>query len=368
MATDLAAKTARLISDFDAVLALVSYIEHELEKRIIARHGLTKIESLLPIASAYKNMIKRALPSNQRGRFSKLESLLATLRNDIDNGVRQIRNNMSGHLLQINVASIPDNWLFMGHSTFTILSQDIRAIDAEFRALDPLYPGCIQPPPVKPTYRAFWRRPDVLGSPSNVRGISMQVGLWTPDVVAVLPPGGPLDDASIRVLGLRLSIRQLVFIFLPFWGEGGLETIYERLLIEMSVNDLFSLEEAIFSGNTQSATPALVDVWAQSSPVHEGAALLAALRAQIPATVSRWRNSVRNKITAHMDPDIPAVDLETSRWPMQVHNLNTEVNRLCNILGAAARKDPRTLSFVNPALAVSHKSMQSQNIPRWVQT
>lgn len=136
----------------------------------------------------------------------------------------------------------------------------------------------------------------------------------------------------------------------------------------MSVNDLFSLEEAIFTGNAQSATPALVRVWAQSSPVHKGAALLASLRAQIPTTVNGWRNSVRNKITAHMDPDIPAADLETSRWPMQVHNLNTEVNRLCNILGAAARQDPRTLFFINPALTVSRKSIQSQSIPRWAQT
>ena len=79
MATDLRIKTARLISDFNAVLELANFIEHELEKRIIARHGLTKVESLLSIASTYKNDIKRSLPPDQKGKVSKLESMLASL-------------------------------------------------------------------------------------------------------------------------------------------------------------------------------------------------------------------------------------------------------------------------------------------------
>ena len=369
LATDLRIKTARLISDFNAVLELANFIEHELEKRIIARHGLTKVESLLSIASTYKNDIKRSLPPDQKGKVSKLESMLATLRNDIDSGIRNIRNNMAGHLLQMHLSSIPENWLFMGHSTFSILSQDLGDIDNEFQLLDPLYTGAIVPPPIKSAFKVFWRRPDILGSPSSTRAISMQVGLWTPDVVAVLPSEATkLDDTSIRVLGLRLSIRQLGFIFLPYWVEGGTETIYERLLIEMSVNDYFSLEEAIFTGNNRSSTPSLVNVWAQSSPVHRGAALLQFLRAQIPATVNGWRSSVRNKITAHMDPDTPASDLETANWPLQVYDLNTETNRLCNILGAAARLDARTFAFINPALTIAANSQQSNTVPRWADT
>ena len=272
---------------------------------------------------------------------------------------------MAGHLLQMHLSSIPKNWLFMGHNTFSILSQDLRDIDNEFQLLDPLYTGAIVPPPIKSAFKVFWRRPDILASPSSTRAISMQVGLWTPDVVAVLPSEATkLDDTSIRVLGLRLSIRQLGLIFLPYWVEGGTETIYERSLIEMSVNDYFSLEEAIFTGNNRSSTPSLVNVWAQSSPVHRGAALLQSLRAQIPATVNGWRSSVRNKITAHMDPDTPASDLETANWPLQVYDLNTETNRLCNILGAAARLDARTFAFINPALTIAANSQQSNTVPR----
>ena len=153
MATDLRIKLARLIGDFNAVLTLVSFIEHELEKRIIARHGLIKVESLLSIASMYKNDIKRALPPDQKGKIVKLESMLATLRNDVDGGIREIRNNMAGHLLQMQLSSVPDNWLFMGHSTFSILSQDIEGIESEFRLLDPLYTGAIVPPQVKSDFR-----------------------------------------------------------------------------------------------------------------------------------------------------------------------------------------------------------------------
>ena len=105
-----------------------------------------------------------------------------------------------------------------------------------------------------------------------------------------------LDDASIRVLGLRLSIRQLGFIFLPYWVEGGVETIYERLLIEMSVNDYFSLEEAIFTGNVRSSTPSLAHVWASSSPVHRGAGNI--LGSARPKSRYRQRNSFDNSSEA----------------------------------------------------------------------
>jgi hypothetical protein len=59
MPCDLHIKVPRLISDFRAVLALTEFIEHELEKRIVARLGLIKIDALIAIAGTCKNQIGR---------------------------------------------------------------------------------------------------------------------------------------------------------------------------------------------------------------------------------------------------------------------------------------------------------------------
>lgn len=44
MAKHLPGKVARLISDFLTIGELTKLIEHEMEKRIVARHGLVKLE------------------------------------------------------------------------------------------------------------------------------------------------------------------------------------------------------------------------------------------------------------------------------------------------------------------------------------
>jgi hypothetical protein len=77
MACDLNIKTARLISDFRAVFKLVEFIEHELEKRIVARLGLIKVEALIALAGAYKNEIKRNLGPSRAGAVYSIGSRAA---------------------------------------------------------------------------------------------------------------------------------------------------------------------------------------------------------------------------------------------------------------------------------------------------
>ncbi len=369
MPVDLNIKVTRLISDFRAVLALTEFIEHELEKRIIARLGLIKIEALIAIAGTYKNEIRRNLGVRGRTAVTNLETLVTRLRTDVDTGIGNIRNAMAGHLLQLNITEIPSHWLFMGHSTYTILAQDLDQIDLEFRQLDGAYPGAITPPPPDPAFLVGWRLPNVLGPPDALRVVTMQTGLWTPDVIAQVPGGGTFQDASRRVLGLRLSIRQLGFILQPFWCLGGPVSAYERLLIELSIVDFFALEEAIYSGNVRGGTPSLIHEWASATPPHAGAAYLTQFRGSLSALITGWRDNVRNKICAHMDPDIAAADLEVDRWPMNVPDFNAEVERLCRLLGAGARLDPRTRIFLAPALTVGNPGVpQPGGIPRWSET
>jgi len=369
MSIDLNIKAARLISDFRAVSALVEFIEHELEKRVIARLGLIKIEALASIAATYKNQIRNNLGPGRRQTVTRIEALLAQMRCDLETGIRAMRNVMGGHLLQLNTNEVQDHWLFMGHSTFTILSQDLDNIDAEFRALDPAYPGATTPPALDPELLTFWRSPEHLGPPDGVRVVNMQTGLWTPDVVAPVVRGQGFQGASVRVFGLRLSIRQEGLILLPFWLRGGAISTYERLLIELSVVDFFSLEEAIFDGNQRGATPSLVDEWASIAPPHQAARYLVQLRGRLSASRADWRDNVRDKICAHMDLEIPAADLEVERWPMAIPDFNAEMNRLCGLLAEAARLDSRTLAFIGPALPVGRLGTpQGQDILRWANT
>ncbi|MEH2485876.1 hypothetical protein [Bradyrhizobium sp. AZCC 2230] len=369
MAVDLNLKVARLIADFRSTLALIDFIQHELEKRIVARLGLIKIEALISLAGTYKNEVKRSLGPSGAAAVQALEVLLAQLRKDVDGGVRSVRNALVGHSLALNLREIPENWLFLGHSTFTILSQDLDRIDDEFAKLDPAYVKATQPSPLDPALLTFWSAPNVLGPVGAARVVTMPTGLWTPDVVAPVPGGTKLQDASIRVLGLRLSIRQAGLLFLPFWAIGGTVSTYERLLLELTVVDFFALEEAIYTGNVRGGTSSLVDEWASESPMHAGVAILSSMRAHASPSLSLWRDQVRNKICAHLDPDIPAADLEVDKWPMVVSDFNAEIERLCQLLGTAARQDVRTMIFVAPATPIKNGVVPPRvGAPTWNQT
>ena len=108
MGVDLGLKLSRLIGDFKAVLYLIDTIEHELEKRIVARAGLIKLEAFVSLAGAYKNELKSSSPATHSSLISSVEDKLQNLRKDIDGAVRPIRNAMAGHLLAIDAGKIPE--------------------------------------------------------------------------------------------------------------------------------------------------------------------------------------------------------------------------------------------------------------------
>ena len=217
MGVDLGLKISRLIGDFKAVLYLIDTIEHELEKRIIARTGLIKLEALISIVGAYKNQRKLSTPAPNPTLISSIEDKIRNLRKDIDGAVRPIRNAMVGHLIAIDAGLVPEYWLFTGNSTYQILLADLEALEDDFSVLDSAYIRAPAAPPFNQKFfRNYWRTAPRLGDPSIAREANIQVGLWTPDIV--LPAGveATSDPASIRVLGHRLSIRQLGLILEPF--------------------------------------------------------------------------------------------------------------------------------------------------------
>src|SRR5579872_5375734 len=243
MPTALNQKVAHLIRDFRAVHQLAELIEHELEKRIVARLGLIKIEALQSILGAYKNDIKRSNATAPRATVQDLEDQIRQLTKDVETGIRDARNANVGHSLALPVERIPEHWLFMGRSSFSILEQDLKDIETLLSRLDSAY-SPIALPPFDPAIIRTWSEPSGLGPKGVVRGAFIYAGPWTPDIISVFPGNTPFQDASIRVLGLRLMLRQIGLLMRPFWLEGGPVTVWERLLLELAMIDFFSLEEA----------------------------------------------------------------------------------------------------------------------------
>lgn len=366
MATDLNIKVAHLVRDFSAVRLLAEFIEHELEKRVVARLGLIKIEALNTVAGAYKNEIKRKATPDKAGAIKDLENLLTRLRVDVEGGIRDARNAQVGHSLGLPVERIPEHWLFMGHSTFAILEQDLGAIDAALRTLDSGYLGAQSIPALDSKLRDFWSAPKALGPANAIRTALVYAGPWTPDVVSLMPGGTAFQDASLRVIGLRLMLRQLGFLILPFWQAGGPVSVWERLLLELSIIDFFALEEAVFDGNVRGGTPSLVAEWSAGKPPHKGVAALQAARAGLSAGRIGWRDNVRNKVCAHMDPDVPASMLDVANWLLAPADLFAEIERLCGMVGSTARLDARTKYLTGPTLTCgSAQQIAGPRAPRW---
>jgi hypothetical protein len=80
------------------------------------------------------------------------------------------------------------------------------------------------------------------------RFAQVYAGPWTPDIMAMMPGGSQLQDASLRVMGLRLMIRQTGLLLVPFIQAGQQHGIWTRLLTELALIDFVSLEEAVFTG------------------------------------------------------------------------------------------------------------------------
>lgn len=203
----------------------------------------------------------------------------------------------------------------MGHSSFSILEEDLTEIEKLLSSLDSVYQPLVTPPALDSAVLDAWNAPDALGPRDTVRMARVYAGPWTPDIVALLPGNTSFQDASIRVMGLRLMIRQSGILMHPFWIAGGPIDIWERLLLELAIIDFFALEEAVFDGNLRGNTPSLLDEWSTDKTPHPGTGLLRASRANLSPVRIKWRDEVRNKVCAHMDLDVSASLLEVANWP-----------------------------------------------------
>ena len=158
---------------------------------------------------------------------------------DVDGGIRSARNAQVGHNLALSFGEIPEHWLFMEHSTFSILSQDIAEIEALNQSVDASYGVAAALLPPDPSLLPAWAHPKCSWSPRRdlfcanlCRSVASRRSLN-------LAGGHPMQDTSLRVLGLCIMMRQLGMVLVPIIASEGYGSVRTRLLHELAMIDLF---------------------------------------------------------------------------------------------------------------------------------
>ncbi|MBX9926520.1 MAG: hypothetical protein K2Y05_09190 [Hyphomicrobiaceae bacterium] len=352
MAKHLPGKTARLISDFLTIGRLVDVIEHELEKRIVARHGLVKLDALLNLVARLKNEVLACLPLKSKREIKLLEKYIDRLRKDLaDSDMETGRDAMAAHALHLDLRRIVDTWTCMNATTYGVLASDLQDIDSELLRLSRLHPTCLAYPgattwTIEPAWQTFWRHEQNLGDPKRPRLATVYPGLATAGMVAPLPGGHPAQDVTIRAVGLATFLRQ-EGILLQAVSRG---SEVERLFAEMIVNDYFALWELLFTSGVQNdhgnADLCVLEHWRLDK--FKGAACLANMHSQRHPAFESWRNDVRNKATAHVDADSDIWTADLNRWPMTVDDLIDEALRVIEAARRCAAMDVRSRFLFQP--------------------
>jgi hypothetical protein len=349
VAKHLAGKISRIVGDFLTIGELIHQVDHEMEKRVIARHGLVKLDALLSLAPRLKNQIRDALPPNSKKEVSILEDLLSRLRNDLAGSDMETgRDAMAAHALRLDPMRIVDTWKCMGEATFGVLAIDLAEIDRELSRLSAAHPNILQYPGasasfVDPVWRVFWRQEHVLGDPSRPRLANIYPGFTTADVVAPMPGGHPAQDVTIRASGLATFLRQ-IRMMLQAVGRG---SEVERLFAEMMVNDYCALWELLFVSGVQNehgqVDLCVLDHWRAEG--FEGADCLERLKGQPHPDSDRWRQEIRNRTSAHVDADADIWIADLKNWPMTIDAIINEALRVIEVLRQCASLDIRSKIF-----------------------
>jgi hypothetical protein len=349
VAKHLPGKIARIISDFLTIGGLIRLIEHEMEKKIVARHALVKLDALLNLIPRLKNDVRNSLPPGQKNAVEPLENFIKRLRKDLEGSEMETgRDALAAHSLRLDLMRIVDTWKCMGETTFGVLESDLREIDDALRGLSASYPQLLIYPgastfSLEQEWPEFWRHEENLGDPSRPRFANIYPGFATAGVVAPVPGGSAAQDATIRASGLATFMRQ-VRIMLQGVPRG---SEVERLFAEMMVNDYCALWELLFVTGVQNEHGAVdlcvLDHWC--AQCFEGATCLSLLKQSAHPGLNIWCEQVRNKSTAHVDAEVDIWKADLTHWPMTIDDLIDEALRVVEAVRKCAALDIRSKMF-----------------------
>lgn len=345
MAKHLPGKISKLISDFLTIVDLTELIQHEMEKRMVARHGLIKLDAILKLTPRHKNELKGLLP-NGAVAVKKLEAILAQLRKDYDgSGLATGRDAMSAHALNLDLQRIVDTWSFMNMTTFGVLASDLSDLDQEFSLLDQNYPKA-RSFRLEKEWQDDWATDALLGPPTRPRMAIIYGGLATAGIVSAIPGGTLVQDATIRVSGLMTFIHQLDRLIAPL----PLNCEARRILSEIYLIDFCAMWEALFTSGVKNEhgipVPSMLEQW--RADAWNGITELETLEQNPHPEFQIWRKEIRDRIAAHLDPDIDIWMIDMSRWPMKFEDLRNEAYRVINAIVSAARDEIRARVFFMP--------------------
>lgn len=353
MPVHLPGKVSRLIGDLRTIFALVDCIEHDMEKRIVARHVLVKIDALLLRLPELKNEIRDALPQPRRRAVAPLEALIKRLRNDYGGTeLSLVRDALEAHALKLDLEDINDAWRFMCATTFGVLASDIEDIEAEIaklRGTKHVHAGSAN---VDSGWCTLWRRDDWLGDPSAKRYVVIYPAIGTANVGAVLP-NHAVHDVTIRAAGLATYLRQVRILIEPTSPGSNAE----RVLAEIMVNDYCALWELLFDSNVANhygnQDDCVLDHWKKLPDPMDGAKCLAKLECEPNPYFNKWRSEVRDKVSAHVDPNEPIWATDLSHWPMTRTELIDEAGRVVSAAYHCALEDIRTKVLFMPPTQIN---------------
>jgi hypothetical protein len=246
------------------------------------------------------------------------------------------RDAMSAHALRLELTDIDDAWRLMCASTFGVLGGDMKEIRNELLIF---LPSATSPaiPQLDTTTVAQWCLR--IGDPQTLRAGVIYQGIGTARINSPIALSRS-QDAFIRAVTLCAFLRQTFLLLEPTIPGSD----FERLFAEMIINDYFALWEVLFvtgvPNNYGPVEPCVLDLW--RSEGHRGVPCLEALKGDQNPNFEPWRQTIRNKVSAHLDADIDARKIELVNWPVAVADLHAEMRRVVSRFGECARKDVRT--------------------------
>lgn len=362
MARHLPGKVSRLIGDIRTLIALCELIEHELEKRIVARHIVVKLDAFLKLAPRYKNELKR---SHEPQTLRTLEDRLRRLREDYEySDLPVIRDAMSAHALKLDLPRATDATRYAGQTVLTILADDIEEIEAGLKAVVGRHHIAAGQTQVDTTWTEFWQRDDCLGDPNRPRLVTTCASLATAGVVAPMAGGHPAQDAFIRAVSLATNLRQCRLML----EATPVRSTAERLFAEMMLNDYLAFWEVLFVSGVRNdygvSDLSVVEHWEQDQ--WGGAAQLRQLSLRPHDRLEQLRTQ-RNRTTAHLDPDCDIWIIDIDQWPMDLPALINEALRLIEAVRRCANLDVRSRFLFTPPTQLGPEivGLAAQKDRRW---
>jgi hypothetical protein len=340
MAKQLAEKVSRLIDDFRTIDEVVKLIEHEMEKRIVARHALIKIDALLALLPQLKNSVKNMSYGGDKKPVLKLDTMIKRLEQDYAKSEMKVgRDALAAHSLQLDLERIAATWKFLGQSIFAILRSDLDEIDAELARLSLLYSPSA-PPTLDSSLALKWRSENRLGDPARPRFAVIYPGIATAGIVAPIFTKAKTQENLIRAIGLVTFLCQVRILI----DDVTLGSTLERLFAEIMLNDCLALWELLFTSsvrNDYNATDlSVLDHWVQEK--WGGANCLSQLKSGVHPDIGIWRRDLRNKYTAHVDADADIFLGDVKSWPVSVDDLIVEAGRVVEAFWTCAQHDIRS--------------------------